>query len=144
LIAQEFLPTQYDWRVGVLDKKPVFACKYHMAKDHWQIVKRGNGGRLKFGGVEPFALDQAPRQVIRTALRAANLIGDGFYGVDIKVANQKCYVIEVNDNPNVDAGYEDAIAKQELYLGIMRVFLERIERLKQGDTPRGLGSAPSV
>ncbi|HPI41591.1 MAG TPA: RimK family protein, partial [Pseudobdellovibrionaceae bacterium] len=37
LIAQEFTPTDFDWRIGVLDGKPLYACKYYMAKDHWQI-----------------------------------------------------------------------------------------------------------
>ena len=40
------------------------------------------------------------------------------------------YVIEVNDNPNIDAGFEDAVLKEELYRRIMAGFLERIERLK--------------
>src|SRR5207302_10199514 len=123
-----------DWRVGILDRYPLFACKYHMAKDHWQIIKRANGGRLRYGGVEAVALDAVPEQVIKSALKAANLVGDGFYGVDLKVVNGKCYVIEVNDNPNVDAGYEDRISKDHLYDEVMQVFLERIERLKQGET----------
>src|SRR5207253_3077026 len=50
LIAQEFLPTEYDWRVGILDKKPLFVCKYFMAKDHWQIIHRKAGGRVRYGG----------------------------------------------------------------------------------------------
>jgi hypothetical protein len=29
--------------------------------------------------------------------------------------------MEVNDNPNIDAGIEDAVLKEELYLRIMRV-----------------------
>jgi glutathione synthase/RimK-type ligase-like ATP-grasp enzyme len=145
LIAQEFLPTDYDWRVGVLNKKPLFCCKYHMAKDHWQIVKRATGGRLKFGGVESMPLEVAPKDVIRTAVRAANLIGDGFYGVDVKMADSKCYVIEVNDNPNVDAGYEDRVLKEQLYLDVMSVFVDRIERLKQGDIKRArVATTPPV
>jgi len=37
LLAQEFLYTEFDWRVGVLDNQPLFACRYYMVKDHWQI-----------------------------------------------------------------------------------------------------------
>jgi glutathione synthase/RimK-type ligase-like ATP-grasp enzyme len=69
--------------------------------------------------------------VVRTALRAANLIGDGLYGVDIKQVGQSLYVIEVNDNPNIDAGVEDAVLKDELYKRIMRVILRRIEQRKE-------------
>jgi glutathione synthase/RimK-type ligase-like ATP-grasp enzyme len=70
--------------------------------------------------------------VVRAALRAARPIGNGLYGVDIKQARGQCYVIEVNDNPNIDAGVEDKILKDELYRRIMAVFLRRIERRKAG------------
>jgi glutathione synthase/RimK-type ligase-like ATP-grasp enzyme len=46
---------------------------------------------------------EAPEEVIMPALKSANLIGDGFYRVDIKQMDNHCYVIKVNDNPNVDA-----------------------------------------
>jgi glutathione synthase/RimK-type ligase-like ATP-grasp enzyme len=70
--------------------------------------------------------------VVRAALRAARPIGNGLYGVDIKQARGQCYVIEVNDNPNIDAGVEDKILTDELYRRIMAVFLRRIERRKAG------------
>jgi hypothetical protein len=38
----------------------------------------------------------------------------------------------VNENPNIDAGCEDAILKDEMYRRIMAVFLRRIERRKAG------------
>ena len=31
-------------------------------------------------------------------------MGDGLYGVDLKQTSKGVYVIEVNDNPNIDAG----------------------------------------
>ena len=49
--------------------------------------------------------------MLNTALKAANLIGDGLYGVDLKQIGKKVYVIEVNANPNIDAGMEDQILK---------------------------------
>ncbi|MEJ2699394.1 MAG: RimK family alpha-L-glutamate ligase, partial [Desulfuromonadales bacterium] len=72
-----------------------------------------------------------PTQVVRTALRAAGLIGDGLYGVDLKQVGKSLYVIEVNDNPNIDSGTEDAVLKDELYLRVMRVLLRRLERRKE-------------
>ena len=80
-------------------------------------------------------MDQAPEEVVRIALKSANLIGDGFYGVDIKQIDSRCYVIEVNDNPNVDAGNEDSVLKDALYREVMRVFLKRIEARKRGTHP---------
>ena len=74
----------------------------------------------------------APRPVVRAALKAARLIGNGLYGVDVKQSNGKCFVIEINDNPNIDAGVEDKLLKGELYRRIMDVFLRRIERRKAG------------
>jgi len=45
LIAQKFMPTAYDWRVGVLGGKPLFVVQYVMAKKHWQIINHGKGGK---------------------------------------------------------------------------------------------------
>ena len=39
VVAQEYLPTTFDWRVGVLDGRPLYVCRYHMASGHWQIIK---------------------------------------------------------------------------------------------------------
>ena len=68
---------------------------------------------------------------MRTAVRAANLIGDGLYGVDLKQSGQQCYVMEVNDNPNVDAGNEDGVLKDALYREIMGVFMRRVQERKR-------------
>lgn len=132
IIAQEYLPTDFDWRVGIFDRQPIFVCKYFMAKKHWQIIKRDSSGqKTDDGNFTALPVEHAPAKLIRTALKVANLIGDGLYGVDIKQIGKKFYVIEINDNPNIDAGVEDAILKDEFYLRIMRVFLRRIERKKE-------------
>jgi len=68
--------------------------------------------------------------VLKTALKVANLIGDGLYGVDLKMIGKKCYVIEVNDNPNIDAGNEDKVLKDELYENIIQVFFDRVQYKK--------------
>lgn len=49
LIAQEFTPTAFDWRIGVLEGKLLFAARYHMVKDHWQIVGKWSTGRTQIG-----------------------------------------------------------------------------------------------
>lgn len=127
LIAQEWLPTSFDWRVGVIDREPIFVCKYHMAKDHWQIIDRRDDGETKYGNHENYPIEAAPADVVKTAVRAANLIGDGLYGVDIKEVDSRPLVMEINDNPNLDAGVEDEVLQDELYLKVMRVFLKRLE-----------------
>lgn len=131
LIAQEYLPTEFDWRIGILDKSVIYACKYFMARNHWQIVKQSNSGKHLDGRVQAVDVREVPENILATGLRAANLIGNGLYGVDIKEIGGKPYVIEINDNPSIDAGYEDQVVKGDLYHSIMRVFRERIEKRKQ-------------
>ena len=31
------MPSKFDWRIGILNNKPIFANKYYMAAGHWQI-----------------------------------------------------------------------------------------------------------
>lgn len=131
VIAQEFLPTEFDWRIGLLDRKVLYACKYFMVKKHWQIA-RTEENRTHYGDVEAVALEQVPRSVLKTAVRAARLIGDGLYGVDVKQVGGSVRVIEINDNPSIDAGQEDRIAGGVLYERIMQSFLTRIQRKKDG------------
>lgn len=132
VVAQEFVPTTFDWRIGILNRKPLFACKYFMAQDHWQIVRQDVNGDGRYGKSETIPVELAPRRAVAVALKAANLIGDGLYGVDVKESNKKFYVIEVNDNPNIDVGVEDTVLRDEMYNRIMEIFLDRIERSKAG------------
>jgi glutathione synthase/RimK-type ligase-like ATP-grasp enzyme len=129
IIAQEFTPSEFDWRVGVLAGKALYTCKYHMARGHWQIQKAHDQKRRSYGKVETFAIGEAPMEAVKLAVRAASLVGDGFYGVDVKERDGKFYVMEINDNPNVDAGCEDKVLKEELYLAVMRVFRDRLDRI---------------
>lgn len=136
LIAQAFLPSAFDWRIGVLGGDPLFACRYHMARGHWQIVSTGSTGRRRFGKVEAVPLDEAPPEAVVLATRAARLIGDGFYGVDVKPVDGRFLVMEVNDNPNVDAGYEDAVLGDDLYRAVMIWFRERLDARGGGESGR--------
>jgi glutathione synthase/RimK-type ligase-like ATP-grasp enzyme len=127
IVAQRFTPTDFDWRIGVFERQPLFACRYHMARGHWQIVRSRPGGREVWGKVETIPVEDAPPAVVRAATRAARAVGDGFYGVDVKQSGRKVYVMEVNDNPNVDAGNEDRILGMELYRIIMGSMMRRVE-----------------
>jgi glutathione synthase/RimK-type ligase-like ATP-grasp enzyme len=127
LIAQEFLPTPFDWRVGIIDGQPLYVCKYFMAQEHWQIVNWNAHESTRDGSVECISVDQAPAGLIKTALKATSLIGKSLYGVDMKEVDGKFYVIEINDNPNIDAGIEDKILKDKLYATVMDVFVSKIK-----------------
>lgn len=131
VIAQEFAASEFDWRVGVLDGKALYVCRYHMARGHWQIQKSLGEKRRVYGRTDTLAVEDAPKAVVELAVRAANLIGDGLYGVDIKEVGDRLLVMEINDNPSIEAGTEDAVLKDELYLGIMQSFYDRLERRGQ-------------
>ncbi|HSK17573.1 MAG TPA: glutamate-cysteine ligase family protein [Longimicrobiales bacterium] len=141
LIAQEWLPTGFDWRITVLDGQLLFAARYYMARDHWQI-RTEEGGVERYGKVEAVARDEAPAAIVDVALRAARLIGRGIYGVDLKETANGPVVIEVNDNPNLDADYEDAIDGDTIYEDIIRFFLRRIE--EEAEAPRRPASATAA
>jgi glutathione synthase/RimK-type ligase-like ATP-grasp enzyme len=129
ILAQEFMYTAYDWRVGVLGRKPLFVSQYFMSRKHWQIVHHHTDGRVEEGGFKTWSVEEAPREVVELGLKAANLIGDGLYGVDIKQTEQgSVHVIEINDNPNLDKGVEDAVLKDALYERVLEEFVRRIEK----------------
>ena len=128
VLAQEFMPTDFDWRIGVLGGEPLFACKYKMARGHWQIVRHQDDGTFKEGGAATLAVEAAPAEVVDLAVKAARLIGDGFYGVDIKQNAQGTFVIEVNDNPNAVMDVEGAVLKDELWVKLITWFTQRLEQ----------------
>lgn len=128
IIAQEYMPSDFDWRIGVLDKQPLYSCKYYMAKDHWQIYNWKSVEDEVEGQYDTVPIEAVPKKVIETALRATNLIGSGLYGVDIKEIDGKQYVIEVNDNPNIDFNIEDQALKDDLYRRIIQSFKNRLEK----------------
>ena len=128
IVVQPFIPTEFDWRIGILDNKPLFACRYFMAKGHWQIYDWDAEQENKEGDHETLPIHAVPEAILKIALKSTRLIGDGLYGVDIKSHGDKHYVIEINDNPNIDNGLEDQILGENLYQQIMTVFLQRIRR----------------
>jgi glutathione synthase/RimK-type ligase-like ATP-grasp enzyme len=131
ILAQEFTPTEFDWRVGIIDRKPLYVSKYYMAKNHWQIYDHNSKAQINYGDSESIRIEDAPAGLIKTALKGCNLIGDGFYGVDLKQVGKEFYIIEINDNPSIDSDTEDMILKDELYDRIIEVFWNRIKEKKQ-------------
>jgi glutathione synthase/RimK-type ligase-like ATP-grasp enzyme/ribosomal protein S18 acetylase RimI-like enzyme len=129
LVIQEYVETTFDWRIGVLGGEAIFASRYFMAPGHWQIVKHEDDGKsYEEGGFETVAIEDAPQDIVTTALAAARLMGDGLYGVDMKETPNGPMVIEVNDNPNIDGGVEDAVLGMELYRRIIAHLLGKIAR----------------
>lgn len=127
ILVQEYMYTDFDWRIGVLNRQAIFASKYFMSKNHWQIAKRDAAGAAQFGAAQAVALKEVPPDLLAYAVAAANLIGDGLYGVDLKMTARGPVVIEVNDNPNIDAGNEDRLLGDELYRIVLRDLARRLD-----------------
>lgn len=119
IIAQQFIPSEFDWRVVTLDEKVLAIVKYVMPKNGWKIYDRREDGRTAVCTVHCPSREEVSRGLIDVALDASKAIGKGLYGVDIKEVDGDFYVIEVNDNPNIDAGFED-VANPEIYTSIVR------------------------
>ncbi len=132
VLAQEYLPTDFDWRIGILNREPLYACQYFMSRGHWQIYNHAAKGEAKSGDFKTFPIREVPNEVIKLALRATQQIGDGLYGVDLKQIGDRVVIIEVNDNPNIDWGIEDAYLGEDLYRRVMHEFLRRLERKRLG------------
>ena len=126
ILAQEFMYTEHDWRVGVLDGEPLFVSQYQMARRHWQIIRHTDNGKAVEGTFKTVAVGAAPPDVVEAGVRAARLIGRGLYGVDVKKTGRGVFVIEVNDNPNLVHDIEDAAEKDQLWKRLAGWFLKRL------------------
>ena len=111
-----------DWRVGVLDGQLLYACRYTIPSVTFKIQASVNG-HIVYCGVESMPESAVPLHVSSSGIDAANAIGRGLYGVDIKNNNGDACVIEVNDNPSLESG-EDA-CYPHIYERIVSTFLLR-------------------
>jgi glutathione synthase/RimK-type ligase-like ATP-grasp enzyme len=107
IIAQQYLPSKFDYRVIILGGKIISVVKYVMNGNAWRIIDKDENGKIVQCNVEAVEISDINDKLIEVSLRAAASIGDGLYGIDIKEIDGDFYVIEVNDNPNIDHGLED-------------------------------------
>lgn len=129
IIAQEFSPSEYDWRIGILDDQPIFACRYYMAKDHWQIYNwNAKNKDDQDGNADCMAIEDVPKVILEAAMKSVRLMGMGLYGIDVKEVQGKALVIEINDNPNIDFGVEDSFYGDQVYTRILTALKDRLEK----------------
>ena len=107
VILQSFIFSNFDWRVGVLDGEVIYTCKYFFPKGGWKIRDVVNN-KIVWGDVKAVSRENAPMKLKKVALTATKCVGKGLYGVDIKQVGNEFYVIEINDNPTIMHGMEDA------------------------------------
>ena len=110
LLLQAWTPTTFDWRIGVLDGEPLYACRYFMASGHWQIADHAGEGGTVYGTTETIPIEKVPADILDVAVGSA----------------RGALVIEVNDNPNLDGGIEDAVLGRELYRRILSSLIHRV------------------
>jgi len=124
LVVQKFMPSRFDWRVGVLNGEVLYVCKYMMPKGKWKhgVKRRGKPGFI-WGRTVTLKRENAPEGLKETALKACSIIGKGLYGVDIKEINGRYLVVEVNDNPSIYRGQED-LRDRDIYEKIIRYLAE--------------------
>lgn len=115
LAVQKFMPTAFDWRVGVLNGEVLYVCKYMVPKGRWKHgAKRRGKPSFVWGRTVTLKRENAPTKLKETALKACEVVGRGLYGVDIKEFNGNYVVVEVNDNPSIYAGNED-LRNRDIY-----------------------------
>jgi glutathione synthase/RimK-type ligase-like ATP-grasp enzyme len=134
IVAQEYIESRFDWRIGVLQGELLYACRYIIPSETFKIQASVNG-HIVYCDVESVPAEQVPPQVIDLGIRAGNAMGRGLYGVDIKESDGRLYVIEVNDNPSLEGG-EDAYYRD--------VFRRIISSLLPGERSGSAIGAPAL
>ncbi|NLG09291.1 MAG: RimK family alpha-L-glutamate ligase [Deinococcales bacterium] len=117
VVVQQYMPSDFDWRVITLAGRVLAVVKYAFAPAQWKLMDRTAEG--EWANVVATPLADADPQLLATALAASDAIGESLYGVDLKEIDGEYYVIEVNDNPTIAAGEEDQ-ANPEIYAEIIR------------------------
>ncbi len=106
IIAQEFIESDEDWKIGVLDGKLLYACRYVLPTESQKIVASEEGEIPDYASMSVLQED-VPPEIIDLAIRAAKAIGNSLYSVDIKQRGGRHFVIEVNDNPSLESGEDE-------------------------------------
>lgn len=117
LVVQQYMPSEFDWRVITLAGRPLAVLRYEFAARQWRVMDRNEEG--EYAKVIGVPVTGAPPKLLAVAVAAANAIGESLYGIDLKEIDGEYFVIEVNDNPTIAAGEEDQ-ANPEIYSEVIR------------------------
>jgi glutathione synthase/RimK-type ligase-like ATP-grasp enzyme len=124
IAIQKFTPTQFDWRVGVLNDQVLYTCKYMIPTGKWKHGAKLRGKpTIIWGRTVSMKKQNTPLKLRETALKACRVVGKGLYGVDVKEVDGEFVVVEVNDNPSIYAGYED-LRDRDIYTKIVDYLTE--------------------
>ena len=122
IVAQEYIESDEDWKIGVLDGELLYACRYVLPTESEKIVASEEGEIPDYAS-QCVPREQVPDDVIDLAIKAAKAIGDGLYSIDIKQRGGRQFVIEVNDNPSLESGEDEYYPR--IYNQIISNLMER-------------------
>ncbi len=110
LVLQEYIHSSFDWRVGILRNEVLYLCKYCIPQGGWKVKSKINGKNV-WGETIAVSRDSISPELKELCIRLSGCVGDGLYGLDVKETSDGYKVIEINDNPSIYEGYEDAVDK---------------------------------
>lgn len=110
LVLQEYIKSDFDWRVGILGNEILYLCKYCIPEGGWKVRSKING-RNVWGRTIAVPRDSIAPELKEICIALSKCVGDGLYGLDVKETGDGYRVIEINDNPSIYAGHEDAVDK---------------------------------
>lgn len=108
LVVQEYVQSDFDWRVGILRNEIIYLCKYCIPKGGWKIKSNINGKNI-WGDTIAVSRDSISPELKNISITLSKYIGNGLYGLDVKETKNGYKVIEINDNPSIYDGFEDVI-----------------------------------
>jgi glutathione synthase/RimK-type ligase-like ATP-grasp enzyme len=110
LVLQEYVQSDFDWRIGILRNEVLYLCRYCIPEGGWKVKSKINGKNI-WGETIAVSRDSISPELKEISITLSKYVGDGLYGLDVKETNDGFKVIEINDNPSIYDGYEDAVDK---------------------------------
>lgn len=122
VIAEEVVYPDAAWRVGIFNQDIMFAGKYYVESNMfpYQISSI----------YEPWKVDEIPVEVTVAAFKVSDILGPGLYALDIFEKKNKIYIMDIFDNPDINAGKEDQIQPNNMYMNIIRHIYKRCNQLE--------------
>ncbi len=121
LIVQEYVHSDFDWRVGILQNKILYLCKYCIPEGGWKVKSKINGKNV-WGETIAIPRGSISPELKKLCIGLSKCVGDGLYGLDVKETDNGFKVIEINDNPSLYDGYEDT-ADKDIYEKIINALV---------------------
>ena len=121
LVLQEYIYSDFDWRVGILRNEVIYLCKYCIPDGGWKVKSKINGKNV-WGDTIALSKDSISPELKEISVTLSKCVGSGLYGLDVKETSDGYKVIEINDNPSIYDGYEDTVDR-DIYEKIINALI---------------------